>query len=108
MHREINDTKNKFIWNEIAHWERKWKKLTNRNLRSAARIVNGAVQEDDELQVINFEDEFDLRRWWSSTEWEGSAADGRVLRDAIGRPNGFKVPKGTHTTIMSKILKLWL
>ena len=38
--------------------------------------------------------------------WEGSAADGRVLRDAIGRPNGFKVPKGTHTTIMSKILKL--
>lgn len=26
--------------------------------------------------------------------WEGSAHDGRVLRDAISRPNGLKVPKG--------------
>jgi hypothetical protein len=28
--------------------------------------------------------------------WEGSAHDGRVLRDAISRPNGLKVPKGTY------------
>uniref|UniRef100_A0A803KZB5 DDE Tnp4 domain-containing protein n=1 Tax=Chenopodium quinoa TaxID=63459 RepID=A0A803KZB5_CHEQI len=26
--------------------------------------------------------------------WEGSAHDGRVLRDAISRPNGLKVPQG--------------
>ena len=29
--------------------------------------------------------------------WEGSAHDGRVLRDAITRPNGLKVPLGYHT-----------
>ena len=27
--------------------------------------------------------------------WEGSAHDVRVLRDAISRPNGLKVPKGS-------------
>lgn len=27
--------------------------------------------------------------------WEGSAGDSRVLRDAINRVNGLKVPKGT-------------
>lgn len=26
--------------------------------------------------------------------WEGSAADGRVLRDAISRRNGLRVPSG--------------
>ena len=26
--------------------------------------------------------------------WEGSAADGRVLRDALSRRNGLKVPQG--------------
>jgi len=29
--------------------------------------------------------------------WEGSAHDGRVLRDAISRPHGLKVPQGNHT-----------
>ncbi|KAJ0020562.1 hypothetical protein Pint_32070 [Pistacia integerrima] len=29
--------------------------------------------------------------------WEGSAADGRVLRDAITRRNGLKVPQGNIT-----------
>ncbi|KAL1548831.1 hypothetical protein AAHA92_17015 [Salvia divinorum] len=28
--------------------------------------------------------------------WEGSAGDSRVLRDALNRENGFKVPKGIH------------
>ncbi|XP_057530513.1 uncharacterized protein LOC130808954 [Amaranthus tricolor] len=28
--------------------------------------------------------------------WEGSAHDGRILRDAIPRPNGLKVPKGFY------------
>ncbi|KAG6410396.1 hypothetical protein SASPL_128454 [Salvia splendens] len=28
--------------------------------------------------------------------WEGSAGDSRVLRDAISRPLGLKVPKGVH------------
>ncbi|XP_021748661.1 uncharacterized protein LOC110714454 [Chenopodium quinoa] len=28
--------------------------------------------------------------------WEGSAHDGRVLRDAISRPNGLKVPQGCY------------
>ena len=27
--------------------------------------------------------------------WEGSASDSRVLRDAIHRPHGLKVPTGT-------------
>ncbi|TYK24317.1 putative nuclease HARBI1 [Cucumis melo var. makuwa] len=29
-------------------------------------------------------------------DWEGSAADSRILRDAISRPNGLKVPKGYY------------
>ncbi|GJZ05648.1 hypothetical protein Tco_0539441 [Tanacetum coccineum] len=28
--------------------------------------------------------------------WEGSAADSRVLRDAISRPNGLKVTRGSY------------
>lgn len=28
------------------------------------------------------------------TGWEGSAADSRILRDAVTRPNGLKVPNG--------------
>ncbi|CAN1725466.1 Putative nuclease HARBI1 [Linum perenne] len=28
--------------------------------------------------------------------WEGSAHDGRLLRDALSRPNGFRVPKGSY------------
>ncbi|KAA0057174.1 putative nuclease HARBI1 [Cucumis melo var. makuwa] len=28
--------------------------------------------------------------------WEGSAVDSRILRDAISRPNGLKVPKGYY------------
>ncbi|KAL0552283.1 hypothetical protein IC582_011391 [Cucumis melo] len=27
-------------------------------------------------------------------EWEGSASDSRVLRDAVSQPTGLKVPKG--------------
>ncbi|KAL0408423.1 UNVERIFIED_CONTAM: hypothetical protein Sradi_1776700 [Sesamum radiatum] len=30
------------------------------------------------------------------TGWEGSAADSRVLRDAIHRPNGLRVPSGSY------------
>jgi len=30
------------------------------------------------------------------TRWEGSAPDGRVLRDALSRPNGLKVPQGNN------------
>ena len=28
--------------------------------------------------------------------WEGSAADSRVLRDALSRNNGFRVPQGIY------------
>ncbi|XP_057770914.1 protein ALP1-like [Salvia miltiorrhiza] len=28
--------------------------------------------------------------------WEGSAADARILRDALNRPNGLKVPRGSY------------
>lgn len=28
--------------------------------------------------------------------WEGSAGDARVLRDAVNRVHGLKVPKGMH------------
>ncbi|KAG8380697.1 hypothetical protein BUALT_Bualt06G0042900 [Buddleja alternifolia] len=31
--------------------------------------------------------------------WEGSAADGRVLRDAVNRPNGLKVPNAPYQSI---------
>ncbi|XP_057773452.1 uncharacterized protein LOC130992735 [Salvia miltiorrhiza] len=30
------------------------------------------------------------------TGWEGSAADSRILRDAINRPHGLRVPKGNY------------
>ena len=30
--------------------------------------------------------------------WEGSAADGRVLRDAVVRRNGLKIPEGMPCT----------
>ncbi|KAG8367418.1 hypothetical protein BUALT_Bualt16G0069800 [Buddleja alternifolia] len=30
------------------------------------------------------------------TGWEGSAADSRVLRDAVTRPNGLKIPNGNY------------
>ncbi|CAN1753365.1 hypothetical protein LINPERHAP1_LOCUS5138, partial [Linum perenne] len=33
---------------------------------------------------------------YCSARWEGSAHDGRVLCDALGRPNGFGVPKGNY------------
>ncbi|CAN1725465.1 hypothetical protein LINPERHAP1_LOCUS97 [Linum perenne] len=33
--------------------------------------------------------------------WEGSAHDGRLLRDALSRPNGFRVPKGKHENLKS-------
>ncbi|CAL5324843.1 unnamed protein product [Camellia sinensis] len=31
--------------------------------------------------------------------WEGSASDSRVLRDAVNRPNGLKVPTGHYYLI---------
>jgi hypothetical protein len=31
--------------------------------------------------------------------WEGSACDGRVLRDAMSRQDGFVVPKGTTVLV---------
>ncbi|KAK4392692.1 hypothetical protein Sango_2047000 [Sesamum angolense] len=33
--------------------------------------------------------------------WEDSAADGRVLRDAISRPNGLKIPRGNYYLVDS-------
>ncbi|KAL0334127.1 UNVERIFIED_CONTAM: hypothetical protein Sangu_1568900 [Sesamum angustifolium] len=33
--------------------------------------------------------------------WESSAADGRVLRDAISRPNGQKIPRGNYYLVDS-------
>ncbi|CAN1787788.1 hypothetical protein LINPERHAP1_LOCUS17795, partial [Linum perenne] len=33
---------------------------------------------------------------YCSAGWEGSAHDGRVLRDALSRPNGFRVPRGNY------------
>nr|GEU61762.1 protein ALP1-like [Tanacetum cinerariifolium] len=35
----------------------------------------------------------DLMFTYVSVGWEGSAADSRVLRDAISRPNGLKIPR---------------
>ncbi|KAL0386443.1 UNVERIFIED_CONTAM: hypothetical protein Slati_4602500 [Sesamum latifolium] len=33
--------------------------------------------------------------------WEGSAADARVLRDIISRPNGLKIPRGNYYLVDS-------
>ena len=39
--------------------------------------------------------------------WEGSAADLRVLQDAISRLNGLKVPQGKFNTLLiQKVIKL--
>ncbi|KAL0456060.1 UNVERIFIED_CONTAM: hypothetical protein Slati_0945200 [Sesamum latifolium] len=35
------------------------------------------------------------------TRWEGSAADGRVLRDAIRCPTGLKIPRGNYYLVDS-------
>ncbi|XP_042027438.1 putative nuclease HARBI1 isoform X1 [Salvia splendens] len=37
-----------------------------------------------------------LRFVYVLSGWEGSAGDSRILRDAINRPNGLKVPKGSY------------
>lgn len=37
----------------------------------------------------------DLKFTYVLPGWEGSAADSRVLRDAINREHGLKVPRGT-------------
>jgi hypothetical protein len=38
--------------------------------------------------------------------WEGSAADGRVLRDAINRRNGLRVPHGKENIFSNLIILL--
>ncbi|XP_021814307.1 protein ALP1-like isoform X2 [Prunus avium] len=40
--------------------------------------------------------EIDKPRYRTRKGWEGSASDSRVLRDAITRPNGLKVPNGYY------------
>lgn len=37
--------------------------------------------------------------------WEGSAHDGRVLRDAISRPYGLKVSQGKYGIAISSAIK---
>ena len=37
--------------------------------------------------------------------WEGSAADGRVLRDAICRRNGLQVPNGMSNVVHRLLLR---
>lgn len=36
--------------------------------------------------------------------WEGSAADGRILRDAIARRNGLVVPRGKRNMVNNVLL----
>lgn len=39
--------------------------------------------------------------------WEGSASDSRVLRDALSKPNGLRVPRGKinmQKTVLKKLL----
>ncbi|KAL8508419.1 hypothetical protein ACS0TY_018873 [Phlomoides rotata] len=38
--------------------------------------------------------------------WEGSAADYRVLRDAVCHTNGLKVPKGIQTTHLHRLFHI--
>ncbi|CAI9267915.1 unnamed protein product [Lactuca saligna] len=44
----------------------------------------------------------DMQFIYVLTGWEGSAADGRVLRDALLRPHGFKVPRPGMTSQIRK------
>jgi len=41
----------------------------------------------------------DMQFIYVLTGWEGSAADSRVLRDAVSRRNGLKIPRGEKITI---------
>ncbi|XP_057773675.1 protein ALP1-like [Salvia miltiorrhiza] len=38
----------------------------------------------------------DMKFVYILSGWEGSAADSRILRDALNRPHGLKVPKGSY------------
>jgi hypothetical protein len=40
--------------------------------------------------------------------WEGSASDGRVLRDAMDRDDSFKVPNGNSYLSMIQLLTRYL
>jgi len=40
--------------------------------------------------------DFDGRFTYVLAGWEGTAHDATVLRDAIERPNGLRIPTGTH------------
>lgn len=42
----------------------------------------------------------DLRFIYVLPGWEGSAADSRVLRDALRRRNGLQIPNGNIMNIM--------
>jgi hypothetical protein len=39
--------------------------------------------------------DFDLRFTCVIAGWEGTAHDASILRDALERPNGLRVPQGT-------------
>jgi hypothetical protein len=39
--------------------------------------------------------DFDLRFTFVIAGWEGTAHDASILRDALERPNGIRVPEGT-------------
>jgi hypothetical protein len=39
--------------------------------------------------------DFDLRFTFVIAGWEGTAHDASILRDALERPNGLRVPEGT-------------
>ena len=49
--------------------------------------------------------DLDLRFTYVLAGWEGSAHDALVLRDALNRPNGLRVPQGNE---ISNILSMAL
>ena len=42
--------------------------------------------------------DFDLRFTYVLAGWEGSPHDSLVLKDALTRPAGLKIPEGTYAT----------
>lgn len=46
----------------------------------------------------------DMQFIYVLTGWEGSAADSRVLRDAMSRRNGLRIPHGKRITIENGVL----
>ncbi|KAL0456198.1 UNVERIFIED_CONTAM: hypothetical protein Slati_0959000 [Sesamum latifolium] len=92
----------------VIYWNTQVVLRTLDGLRLVSRNFNAVLKAIIKLHPIflarptPISEDCDDPRWkWFKfiyvlTGWEGSAADSRVLREAISRPNGLKVPQGMY------------